>query len=204
MKKHSLTIIILVLAAFLYLKFQQNDSKIRNIPKKVTKILAFGDGITLGEASQTAKTYPSLLHKISNIPVSNHGQIGLTSRKAVEFLNSLNDPIEGEIVVMTLGVEDLLEGISLAETLRNLETVFNFFHEKGFLVAFGGYALPSTGDNWLMAVSSLCKEKHVLYIPDIIDDHSKDLTALKWFNKLDPEANHVIAKKVFENISQFL
>lgn len=205
MKKNLLPIIALIFLGYsAFLKIGQENVKLKNVPSNIREILAFGDVITLGDLNQKNDSYPNILQDISKLPVKNFGKNKETSRKAIERLAGVEKSSGGELIIMTLGAEDLTVGISLSETLKNLERIFEDFHTKGYMVAYGGVVFSSTGDNWLLAISHLCKEKGVFYLGNIIEESGTVLNGDDLANLLDKDANKKIADFVYKKISPYL
>ncbi|NRA43799.1 MAG: hypothetical protein HRU09_02460 [Oligoflexales bacterium] len=207
MKSQKVGFILLFAVALGYLLFQNFKGKqqVKNIPDQVTHILTFGDNLTLGNLAEPNRSYPSILEKLAGKPVENKGATNETTESALARLQAEGSHLKGELVIITLGAWDLMTRMPLSETLKNLAKIFEFFLEKGYLVVYGGFSVPPTGDNWLMAISQLCGEYKVLYAGDLTPiDWTYDAKGEFHFSPLKSEENERIANSIYEKIKRYL
>ena len=109
-------------------------------------ILAFGNSLTAGFGVPDAQSYPSRLQKIiteNGYPhkVVNGGVSGDTTAGGVRRIKWLmkHDP---EIVILELGANDGLRGLSLEEMESNLEQIIGICKESGAKVLLTGMRIP--------------------------------------------------------------
>jgi len=109
-------------------------------------ILAFGNSLTAGFGVPDAQSYPSRLQKIiteNGYPhkVINGGVSGDTTAGGVRRIKWLmkHDP---EIVILELGANDGLRGLSLEEMESNLEQIIGICKESGAKVLLTGMRIP--------------------------------------------------------------
>lgn len=99
----------------------------------MTKIVAVGDSLTAGYGLNINESYPSQLEKklsdngkdveIINMGVSGETTAGLLER--VEFVKKQNP----EIIIITIGGNDALRGLPVAETEKNITKIISSFKE---------------------------------------------------------------------------
>ena len=164
-QKNILAALIAAACILLWFMKKKQPPSVLYQPEKIAKILFFGDEITLHLAATDTQGSGVLMKRRSNdLSVAFSGLAGANS---VTSLGRLQDELAKstpDLVILTLGLWDQVQGLSLQKTLESLAKIFDFLHDKGVMVAYVGLELPQTGDNWLMSVSQLCSEKKVLYI----------------------------------------
>lgn len=109
-------------------------------------ILAFGNSLTAGFGVPNNESYPSRLQKIliqNGYPhkVVNGGVSGDTTAGGVRRIKWLMKHAP-EIVVLELGANDGLRGLSLNEMESNLERIINICEEGGATVLLTGMKVP--------------------------------------------------------------
>jgi lysophospholipase L1-like esterase len=178
--------------------------KVKNIDSQGKNIICFGDSITYGKGATPGNDYPSLLAKKLNIPVINAGVNGDTTRGALKRLKRDvldKDPL---LVIIELGANDYLKGISIEETLSNLEKMIKEIQAKGAMVAIteihSGFFLRRLA----IGVKKLAKRYKALYIPNILEGilGNKDLCSDP-FHPND-KGYELIAERVYEKIKPIL
>ncbi|MFK7823262.1 MAG: hypothetical protein AB8G05_03840 [Oligoflexales bacterium] len=207
MKSQKLGFFLLFAAGLAYLLFQNfnRNQNIKNTPDQVSQILAFGDNLTLGNLAEPSHSYTKKLEQLAGITVENKGLPNETTEAALARLQNLGHPLGGELVIITLGVWDLMTRVPLTETLSNLGKIFEFFLKQGYMVVYGGFSIPPTGDNWLMAIGQLCGEYGVLYAGDLTPEEWVYKENVEFtYSPLNAQANERIANIVFEKISAYL
>ena len=109
-------------------------------------ILAFGDSLTAGFGVPDAESYPARLQNILikngyKYKVVNAGVSGDTTAGGVRRIKWLmkNNP---EIVILELGANDGLRGLSLQEMESNLEKIIIICEESGAKVLLTGMKAP--------------------------------------------------------------
>ncbi len=102
--------------------------------QKIKQILFFGDSLTAGYGLAGNQAFPALIQQkidaqklpylVINAGLSGETSVGGKSR----ILNLLNQPID--IFVLELGINDILRGITVTETVKNLQFIIDFVKIK--------------------------------------------------------------------------
>jgi len=141
-------------------------------------ILAFGNSLTAGFGVPDAQSYPSRLQNIiikNGYPhkVINGGVSGDTTAGGVRRIKWLmkHNP---EIVILELGANDGLRGLSLEEMESNLEQIIDICKEGGAKVLLTGMKIPPNyGEEYTVEFEKIytrLAEKHKLpLVPFILE-----------------------------------
>lgn len=102
------------------------------------KVLAFGDSLTHGTGAPPQQSYPAQLARIIGQPVVNAGVPGETSAQGARRLPSVLQEVGPALVLLCHGGNDILRGMDLTATRRNLETMVGMAHTAGAQVVLIG------------------------------------------------------------------
>ena len=146
--------------------------------KEKAVVLAFGDSLTAGYGVRDEESYPSRLQeKITSAgfphKVVNAGVSGDTTAGGVRRIRWLMKH-EPEIVILALGANDGLRGLSVAEMRKNLETMIGICREHNARILLAGMkALPNYGEDYMREFETVFPElakKHELnYLPFLLE-----------------------------------
>lgn len=132
-------------------------------------LIAFGDSLVAGVGASSARAaYPALLGETLGRQVVVHGHPGATAGEARRLLAGLPPRLEGHLVVVTLGGNDLLQRIPWSRTEEDLRAVFQELQDRGALVAFTGVESPLFGGDVAAGHRRLCRESGVILVPDAL------------------------------------
>jgi acyl-CoA thioesterase I len=112
-----------------------------------TRILFLGDSITAGYGIEKEKAYPALVGSamaekgFNDIQIINAGISGSTSASAMSRLKWYSR-IQPHVLVLALGGNDGLRGISVESMKSNLEKTIQFALAKGMKVILAGMQMP--------------------------------------------------------------
>lgn len=151
----------------------------QNQQQNLKTILFFGDSLTAGYGLASHQAFPALIQQKINaqqLPykVINAGLSGETSAGGKSRIVSiLNQPVE--IFVLELGINDILRGITVAETLNNLQFIIDVakvMHPNVKLVLLG-MELPSflTGNllkDFRMIFRQLAEKNNMTLMPFLL------------------------------------
>ena len=141
-------------------------------------IVAFGNSLTAGLGVAPAESYPAHLQRTLDAAgyayrVVNAGVSGDTTaggvRRVSWVLNS-----KPAIVILELGANDGLRGLSLHETKANLERIIQQFQQASVTVVLAGMKLPPNyGQDYTAGFEALyqalAKQYHLTLIPFFLD-----------------------------------
>jgi acyl-CoA thioesterase I len=141
-------------------------------------VLALGDSLTAGFGVDTEENFPSRLQvKIDNAglayKVVNAGVSGDTTAGGVRRINWLMKH-KPQIIILALGANDGLRGLSTEEMRSNLETMIRISQEHGARVLLAGMkALPNYGEDYILKFESvypeLAKKYDLVYLPFLLE-----------------------------------
>ena len=146
--------------------------------KEKAVVLAFGDSLTAGYGVKDEESYPSKLQeKISSAgfphKVVNAGVSGDTTAGGVRRIRWLMKH-EPEIVILALGANDGLRGLSIYEMRKNLETIITICREHNVQILLAGMkALPNYGEDYMREFETVfpeLAEKHdLIFLPFLLE-----------------------------------
>ena len=142
------------------------------------KIVCLGDSLTAGLGLVETQAYPSVLQKkidADDLPfeVVNAGVSGDTSAGG---LRRLDWAMQGDvkILVVALGGNDALRGLSVADMRKNLAAIIERARDKGVLVVLAGMqAPPNFGEEYTTAFRQtyidLARQYRTPLVPFLLD-----------------------------------
>ena len=134
------------------------------------KIVCFGDSLTYGTGASSGKDYPSQFSKMISRPVINVGRPGDTTASALQRLEKDVLSYSPDIVLITLGGNDLKNGIAADTAFENLKMIVNLIHNQGARVIIGGLHIPFRDRGYGRGYQKLADETDATLIPNILED----------------------------------
>ena len=131
-------------------------------------IICFGDSLTYGTGAARNKSYPSRLSEMIGQPVINAGIPGNTTADGLERLETDVLGRSPRIVLITLGGNDLKNGVSKDVAFMNLKTIITAIQAKGGLVILGGVKFILLDKGYGKMYKKLAKETDILLIPNVL------------------------------------
>jgi len=130
------------------------------------RILAFGDSLFAGYGVGEQESYPAQLEAVlrsrgHNVQVTNAGVSGDTSAAGRQRIGFVLDSLEEkpDLVIVELGGNDLLRGVSPAETRENLEAILAELQRRDIPVLLMGMrAPPNLGEAFVREFDRLYPE----------------------------------------------
>jgi lysophospholipase L1-like esterase len=132
-------------------------------------IICFGDSLTYGTGAGEGLDYPSQLSKMLAGPVINAGVPGDTTARARQRLDRdvlANSP---DIVLITLGGNDLKNGLAKDNAFANLKIIVESIQNTGARVIIGGLKFPIRDRGFGRAYKELAAETGAFLIPNILE-----------------------------------
>ncbi len=143
--------------------------EIRNALPVGEQLVAFGDSLTYGTGAPKGEDYPSQLAKLMDEAIINKGVPGDTTARALQRLDDVL-ALKPRIVFLTLGGNDLKNGISKTQAFANLEQIVIRLQAAGALVVIGGIDLPLFGKGFDEAYEVLAIKTSALLVPNVFED----------------------------------
>lgn len=132
-------------------------------------IICFGDSLTSGIGSSKGMDYPSQLSKMMNKPVINAGVPGDTTAGALRRLQQDVLSKNPDIVLITLGGNDLKNGVSTDTAFSNLLKIVDAIQKNGAKVIIGGIKFPFRDRGYGKGYQDLADQTGAILIPDIFE-----------------------------------
>ena len=149
-----------------------------------SRVLALGDSLTAPHGVQPQEAWPVLLGQKTRWTVINGGVSGNTSAQGLERLPGLLDEHQPQLVLLSLGGNDMLRKQPQGQTVANLERMIDLARGRGAKVVLLATPRPSLAGavfNNLSAAefyADLAKDKNVPLIKDALPEVLSD-TAFK-------------------------
>ena len=157
-----------------------------------SRVLALGDSLTAPHGVQPQEAWPVLLGQKTGWTVINGGISGNTSAQGLERLPGLLEEHQPQLVLVSLGGNDMLRKQPQGQTVANLERMIDMARGKGARVVLLATPRPSLAGavfNNLSAAefyAEVAKDRKVPLIKDALPEVLSD-TALKG-DQLHPNA----------------
>ena len=131
-------------------------------------IICFGDSLTYGTGAPRNKSYPAQLSDMIGQPVINAGVPGDTTTRALERLEEDVLSQSPRIVLITLGGNDLKNGVRKDVAFRNLKTIIEAIQAEGGLVILGGVKFIILDKGYGEMYKKLTKETDIILVPNVL------------------------------------
>jgi acyl-CoA thioesterase-1 len=138
------------------------------------KVLALGDSLTAPHGVRPGEDWPTLLAQKTGWQVINGGVSGNTSADALARLPALLDEHQPQLVLVTLGGNDMLRKLPAGQTVANLERMLDMARSKGAKVVLLATPKPSLAGAVFNSLSppefyaEIAKDKKVPLIEEAI------------------------------------
>lgn len=158
-----------VIIAAVWLLWPSGISKVKNLGSKGSTVIAFGDSLTAGYGARAGEDYPSRLSAMVGQSVINAGISGDTTEGALRRLDSDVLAHSPRVVIIGLGGNDFLRGVSIATTEANLRNIIRQIQSAGAMVILLGFRFPSLQVNYEAMYERVAEGEGALLIPDMLD-----------------------------------
>lgn len=156
--------VVVIIGLIVWLK--PASYEIRNASPVSDTIICFGDSLTYGTGARQGMEYPTQLSRLIGRPVINAGIPGDTTASALRRLDGIIEQDPG-IVLITLGGNDLKNGVDKEIAFNNLERIITRLQDNGALVIIGGVDIPLFGRGFGEGYEVLARETGAVLIPNI-------------------------------------
>ena len=181
---------------------------------RTLNIVAFGDSLTAGYQLPPNEAFPAELEALSksrglDVAITNAGVSGDTTADGLARLDwSIPDGTDG--VILALGANDALRGLSPEESARNLDAMLARLKERKIAVVLAGIlAPPNMGADYETRFNAiyadLAKKHGVPLYPFLLDGVALD-SKLKLDDGMHPNGagTKMMAEKFFPVFEKFL
>jgi lysophospholipase L1-like esterase len=151
-------------------KPEQQKNQNSSIRSNNRTIICFGDSLTFGTGASKGMDYPSQLARMIGNAVINKGIPGDTTSTALWRLKKDVLSIDPDIVLITLGGNDLKNGISKEIAFGNLKQIVQTIQKQGAKVIIGGLKFSEIDRGFGQGYEDLAQHTGALLIPDIFAD----------------------------------
>lgn len=133
-------------------------------------VISFGDSLTYGTGADPGMDYPSQLSKMIAKPVINAGVPGDTTARALKRLQRDVLSRSPDMVLITLGGNDLKNGVAKDIAFKNLKHIVESIQGQGARVIIGGLKFPMRDRGFARGYKDLADQTGAVLIPDIFKD----------------------------------
>jgi lysophospholipase L1-like esterase len=131
-------------------------------------IICFGDSLTYGTGASRDMSYPAQLSEMIGQPVINAGIPGDTTSRALARLSEDVLARSPRIVLITLGGNDLKNGVDRDTAFKNLKTIIEAIQSAGGLVILGGVKFIILDKGYGDMYKKLAKETGIILVPNVL------------------------------------
>ena len=132
-------------------------------------IICFGDSLTHGTGASEGMDYPSQLSELIEMPVINAGVPGDTTARALARLDRDVISKNPDVVLITLGGNDLKNGVSKNVAFSNLKKIVDTIQSNGARVIIGGIEFPFRDRGYGKGYRELAEQTGAVLIPNIFE-----------------------------------
>jgi acyl-CoA thioesterase-1 len=174
--------------------------EIKNINSTGKNIICFGDSMTFGVGAKPGEDYPSVLSRMTKMPVINAGVDGDTSTEALKRIDS--DVLEREplLVIVEFGGNDFLRRIPLEVTANNIKAIVERIQAKGAIVAVVDISVGLIMGEYHAPLYNLAQEKDAIFIPKIFSGIFTNPHLQSDFVHPNADGYKIIAQRVYRVI----
>jgi lysophospholipase L1-like esterase len=167
--KKVLFILLAIAIVFLGYRLFKSGRQVSETAISYDTIICFGDSLTYGTGAGPGMNYPSQLSKMISKPVINAGVPGDTTAGALQRLEEDVLSKSPDIVLITLGGNDLKNGVSKKTAFANLRSIVTSIQNIGGRVIIGGLKFPLRDRGYGQGYAELAEETGADLIPDIFE-----------------------------------
>ena len=165
-----LLILLTVVVLFSGYRIFVSQSQVKEGTIPYDTIICFGDSLTFGTGAGPGMDYPSQLSKMIVKPVINAGVPGDSTARALKRLQRDVLSRSPDMVLITLGGNDLKNGIAKDIAFKNLKRIVESIQGQGARVIIGGLKFPMRDRGFARGYKDLADQTGAVLIPDVFKD----------------------------------
>ncbi|MBU0729041.1 MAG: arylesterase [Proteobacteria bacterium] len=203
MKKTIIFLILIGVAISGYRAFF-SGWEIKNVEPVGDTIICFGDSLTFGTGAAKGLDYPSQLAQLLGREVVNAGIPGDTTETALARLEQDVLSKSPGVVLITLGGNDLLQGVAKDTAFARLKTIIETIQNQRVLVVVGGIRFAFLDRGYADGYEKLCKETGAVFIPDILGGIKNKPELMS--DRIHPNAAGYtkVAQRFYDSINKYI
>lgn len=167
-------------------------------------IICFGDSLTFGTGSPRDRSYPAQLAEMIGRPVINAGIPGETTAGALQRLERDVLAKSPRIVLITLGGNDLKNGVDKNIAFKNLQEIVTAIQARNALVVLGGIKLLFWDRGYEEQYEKLAAATGALLVPDILGGLMGHAELMHDTIHPNGAGYKIMAQKFFQTIKPYL
>ena len=204
MKIKTILAAILTLVTAIAIYFQlPSGYAIVNVEPVGKTIVCFGDSLTYGTGATRDNAYPAQLSRLIDREVVNAGVPGETTAAALKRVDQII-LLEPKIVLITLGGNDLKNGVNRREAFINLEQIIRKFQSGGALVVIGGLDVPFWGRGFADEYAKLAEKVGAVLVPNVLEDIFGEPTLMSDRIHPNSEGYSIMAQYFYKAVLPYL
>ena len=168
--KKTLFVVLAVTILFAGYRIFVSSPQVKTESVPYGTIICFGDSLTFGTGADPGLDYPSQLSKMILKPVINAGVPGDTTARALKRFQRDVLSKSPDLVLITLGGNDLKNGVAKDIAFRNLKRIVEKIQGQGARVIVGGLKFPLRDRGFARGYEDLADQTGAVLIPDIYKD----------------------------------
>jgi acyl-CoA thioesterase I len=184
--------------------FSSSSYPITNAKPSGENIICFGDSLTYGTGASADMDYPAQLSRMIRKPIINAGVPGNTTSDGLKRLEDDVLSQSPKIVMITLGGNDLRNGISKDAAFSNLNKIIRLIQKKGALVIIGGVDIPFMGRGFGKAYQVLAKETGSVLVLNVFEGIMGKSDLMSDFIHPNDKGYTLMAQKFYTAIQPYL
>lgn len=195
----------LLLCAALLIFFKVSAPDVTNAPDvPPSTIIAFGDSLVYGYGAKRGEDYPAQLARLCDCSVINKGVSGDTTHDGLRRLQTDVLNLNPEVVIVTLGGNDMLQKLSRDQSNENLKTIISQIQDKGAMVVLTEVRAPAFINSYGPDYKAVAKETKSLFVPNIISGISTNIKLRSDQIHPNAEGYKLLAERVYAKLKKFL
>jgi len=202
--KQIIVVVVVGIACFFIFRSSDNGWEIKNKPLSVSRIVCFGDSLTFGTGASKGRDYPSVLEGLTGVEVINAGVPGNTTGNALKRVNKDVLAYEPDVVLITLGGNDLKNRVGESTARANLTTIIQRIQESGAMVILGGIEIPLYGKGFADMYQSVGEQTGSVLISNIFEGIFANRKMMSDYIHPNDKGYEVMAGYFYEKLHPYL
>ena len=178
--------------------------EIKNIDSEGEELICFGDSITFGYGVKPGEDYPTLLSKMTNMPVINAGLDGDTSITALKRIKA--DVLDRKpfLVLVEFCGNDFLKDVPQDATINNIREMVLKIQKEGAITAIVDVSAGLFLRDYRVKFSKLAEETGSIFVPAVLSGIITNPSMKSDFMHPNPQGYKIIAERIYRAINPYL